>query len=139
MSRLRNTNDGGATPTTSCLTSPTRSTLIEIVRPTMPGIAAVAALPKGVADHHDARSTGVVGGREGAAEHGLDAQHGEEVRRHATAEDDLGRAVAGDVRERECGGRHVGERPVHRAPVLVVAGSGHDFWGNPPRFSPPRP
>ncbi len=102
-------------------------------------IAAVAALPEGVTDHHDSLSDGVVCRCERAANDGLNAQHGEEVCRDATADHELRPTVAGEVREGKRGGRHVGERPVSSC---ASPGSWREracFWGNPPRFGPPRP
>src|SRR5262245_34911563 len=86
------------------------------------GIAAVATLPEGMADHHDSLSHGVISRGEGAADDWLNAQHREEAGRHAPADHELRTTVAGEVRERERGSRHVGERPVHGAPIAIVAG-----------------
>jgi hypothetical protein len=80
-------------------------------RPDGRGIGVEAVAPEGVGQDEDAAAAFLVfRGKERAAEGGPGAEHGEEVRRSAHAEEDLRFAETGEIGPGRLGDGHVGER-----------------------------
>src|SRR5882724_290139 len=88
------------------------------------GIVAKTALPKRVADYRNFGAGLVFLGGERTAEHGLHAEHVEEIGRNFLAGKLLGLAVAGQAGSGESRSRHIREHLVLCAPLDVIAWGG---------------
>src|ERR1043165_8028626 len=81
------------------------------------GRPAEAALPKAVADHHDAHTLVVLILGEDASQRGLHAQHAPEVPRRFSRRNLFGFALAGEGHIARLGKREVGEYGVETPPL----------------------
>ena len=84
-------------------------------------LAAVASLPKPVADHDDRRARAILVFRKRSAGDRLHAENGKEVRRHTSSEQLFGNAVACHAHRAPARRGHAGEGAVQAHPLGVVA------------------